>query len=154
MNRPMSPIRDASPAARGAAGFTLIELMVVVAVLAVLAAIALPSYQESVRKGRRGQAKADLAQVAQLAERYRTVQGTYQGFKSPIENSPQSGPAFYGIEVDIEEDGTAFVATATPAAGSAQENDACGALTLTSTGSKYHQKGDARCEFGTIGPPP
>ncbi|MCD9030687.1 prepilin-type N-terminal cleavage/methylation domain-containing protein [Luteimonas sp. Y-2-2-4F] len=153
MNGSKPATRAAAPARRGAAGFTLIELMVVVAVLAILAAIALPSYQDSVRKGRRGQAKADLAQVAQLAERYRTVNGTFTGFASPIEASPQTGDAYYDIEVDVEEDGTTFIATATPVAGSDQANDTCGALALNAAGTKWHEKGDDRCEFGTVGPP-
>ena len=134
-------------------GFTLIELMIVVAVVAILAAIAVPSYQEAVRKGRRGQAKADLVEVAQLAERYRTVNNTYGGFTLANTNSPSTGTAFYTLAIDVEEDGSSFEATATPLAGTAQEDDRCGVLTINQAGTRWHQEGnDTECGFGMVGP--
>ncbi|MBD7989042.1 type IV pilin protein [Luteimonas sp. Sa2BVA3] len=134
-------------------GFTLIELMIVVAVVAVLAAIAVPSYQEAVRKGRRGQAKADLVEVAQLAERYRTVNNTYGGFALTNTSSPSTGTAFYTLAIDVEEDGSSFEATATPLAGTAQEDDRCGVLTINQAGTRWHEEGnDTECGFGTVGP--
>ncbi|MEN1959070.1 type IV pilin protein [Luteimonas sp. MJ246] len=137
----------------GHRGFTLIELMIVVAVVAVLAAIAVPSYQESVRKGRRGQAKADIVDVAQQAERYRTVNNTYDGFTVANPNSPNTGTAFYTVAVEVNDVGSAFEATATPIAGSAQESDRCGVLTINQAGTRWHEKGaDTECGFGTTGP--
>ncbi len=139
----------------GASGFTLIELMVVVAIVGILAAIALPSYQESVRKGRRAQAQADLVDIGQLAERYRTVNGSYAGFSVPSEmsQSPRSGTPFYDLAVSVQGEGASFQATASPIAGGPQGSDKCGAYTLTSTGSKYYERGDAGCGFGVQGPP-
>lgn len=136
-------------------GFTLIELMIVVAVVAILAAIAVPSYQESVRKGRRGQAKADLVEVVQQAERYRTVNNTYDGFTLASSSSPSTGTAFYTLAIEIDEAGSTFDATATPIEGTAQESDRCGVLTINQAGTRWHSIGpDAECAFGTTGPTP
>lgn len=138
---------------RSIRGFTLIELMVVVAVVAILASIAIPSYQESVRKGRRGQAKADLVEAATLAERYRTVNNQYTGFVLPSAVSPSTGTAYYDLEIEIEDSGTEFTATATPIDGGPQEADRCGALAINQAGARFHASGtDAECSFGSSGP--
>lgn len=150
VQRIQSGARATARAASG--GFTLIELMIVVAVVAVLAAIAVPSYQESVRKGRRGQAKADIVDVVQQAERYRTVNNTYAGFTVANSNSPSTGTPFYTVAIEINEVGSAFEASATPIAGTAQENDRCGVLTINQAGTRWHERGtDTECGFGTVG---
>ncbi|MFE0501807.1 type IV pilin protein [Lysobacter soli] len=119
-------------------GFTLIELMIVVAVVAILGAIAYPAYTDAVRKSRRGQAKADLLQITQVAERFRTVNGTYEGFEVPEakQTSPEEGPARYEIEVSNRTAST-FTLTATPVTGSGQEHDEkCMELSITQAGVK------------------
>lgn len=149
----MKEAADTMDTARLHRGFTLIELMIVVAVVAILAAIAVPSYQDSVRKGRRGQAKADLVDVAQQAERYRTVNNTYDGFALASTSSPSTGTAFYTLAIEVNEAGSEFAATATPIAGTAQESDRCGALTINQAGTRQHSTGtDAECGFGVTGP--
>ena len=118
-----------------ASGFTLIELMTVVAIIGILVAIALPSYNDSVRKGKRGQAKSDLVEIAQRAERYRTVQGSYDGFalREEDENSPRQGDPAYTVTADAE--GQEFLLTATPVGGQTADTR-CMTLTLNQAGNK------------------
>lgn len=143
--------------ARSMTGFTLIELMIAVGIVAILAAIAVPNYQDSVRKSRRGQAKADLVEAAQFAERYRTVNGTYNplaigdGENQIREYSPKKGTAYYTIALAAKSD-TTFKLTATPIASGPQAKDRCGVLSIDQSGVKKHSKGtDDECQFGETG---
>ncbi len=122
---------------RRALGFTLIELMIVVAVIAVLAAIAIPSYAEHVRTSRRAQAKADLVEYAALAERFHTVNNTYEGFVFPngaqsIDSPREGGTAAYTITPELGQ--STFVLTAR--AGTAQSKDKCGDLSVNQANVK------------------
>lgn len=145
-----------SPLRRTDRGFTLIELMVVVAVVAILVSIAVPSYNEAVRKGKRGQAKADLVEAAQIAERYRTVNNSYENLSAGtassdeiVNQSPKTGEADYQIAIQVPDGGRAFTLTATPQGG--QAKDRCGVLTLDQAGAKRHEKGsDSQCQFGAL----
>ena len=138
----------------GNSGFTLIELMVVVAVVAILAAIALPAYQEQVRKSRRGQAQADIVELTQRAERFHTVNNTYDGFWDDVPSdhrvSPRTGSSFY--DITAEEGDNTFTLTATPRDGTPQAVDRCGVMTIDQAGRKTHEGGSGRddeCKFGT-----
>ena len=115
---------------RWAAGFTLIELMIVVAIVAILAAVAYPAYQDYVRKARRGQAKADMMELTQLAERYKTVNNSYQGFKTAdvgLTQSPRDNTIRYALAFNATSP-TTFTITAAPQ--DAQAVDTCGTLTI------------------------
>lgn len=135
-------LRGAVP--RRVPGFTLIELMIVVAVVAILAAIAYPSYQEHIRKTRRAQAKADLVEYAQLAERYHTVNNSYEGFTLPASQSPreEGATAQYNLVLTVDKKTAAsqFRITAEPTG--AQAEDRCGKLSLDQASVKRHSKGD------------
>jgi len=118
---------------RSALGFTLIELMVVVAVVAILAAVAVPGYQDQVRKSRRAQAKADLVEYGQRAERFHTVNNTYQGFTLPATQSPrEGGTARYTL--GIQQAASTFTITATPQG--TQAKDKCGTMSINQAGVK------------------
>lgn len=121
---------------RANAGFTLIELMVVVAVVAILATIAYPSYQDALRKSRRGQAKADLVELAAEAERFRTVNNSYEDFDLTFTQSPREAGAVarYNLTPVTLPDANTFTLTATPTAG--QDQDRCGTLTINQAGVK------------------
>ena len=129
----------------GGRGFTLIELMIVVAVVAILAAIALPSYQEMLRKGNRADAKAVLMETAQFMERYFTTHNTYVGATLPGDRSPKGAidsDRRYTISfVTGQPQATTFVVQAIPFAGSTQEQDKCGTLSLDNTGLQKAVKG-------------
>ncbi|WP_313459799.1 type IV pilin protein [Stenotrophomonas sp.] len=116
-----------------AAGFTLIELMITVAVVAILAAVAIPTYQDQVRKSYRGQAKADLVEYAQRAERFHTVNNTYQGFALAATQSPrEGGTARY--RMSIQQTATTYTITAAPL--NAQTKDKCGTMTINQASVK------------------
>lgn len=118
-------------------GFTLIELMIVVAVVAILVAIAYPSYQDAVRKSRRAQAKADMVEYAALAERWRTVNNSYEDFELPVTQSPREAgaPARYNLTPAAPfTTAQTFTITATPVGG--QALDRCGTLTINEAGVK------------------
>ncbi|WP_303638588.1 MULTISPECIES: type IV pilin protein [Stenotrophomonas] len=118
-------------------GFTLVELMIVVAVVAILATIAYPNYADHVRKSRRAQAKADLVEYAQLAERFHTVNNTYEGFTFPgggdTINSPREGGTV-GYTLGMETTQSTFTLTAT--AANAQVKDKCGDLSINQANVK------------------
>src|SRR5690606_1715373 len=122
-----------------ARGFTLIELMIVVAIVAVLGAIAYPSYADSVRKSKRGHAKGALVELAQRAERYRTVNGSFEDFWETVPEehrvSPREGGVAYAMYFDETEGHTEFVLSATPEGGQTADTK-CMTLTLDHAGHK------------------
>lgn len=122
---------------RRSAGFSLLELMIVVVVIAILAAIVYPNYRDSVLKSRRGQAKADLVEMAQILERRHTVGNAYPDEMPNLSDS--SALEHYDFDLEVAAGGQSFVLTAAPSDGQAE--DACGTLTLTSTGQKGNSSG-------------
>lgn len=118
---------------RRSLGFTLIELMITVAVVAILAAVAVPTYQDQVRKSRRAQAKADLVEYSQMAERFHTVQNTYQGFALPSTRSPREGATAW-YTMGIQQAAGTFTITATPQG--AQTKDKCGTMSINQASVK------------------
>ena len=125
----------------GVRGFTLIELMIVVGIIAVLVAIAYPMYGDAVRKGKRGQAKADVVELMQRAERFRTVNGTYDGFWASVTSdtylvSPKAGEGTEAYRIEPSAvTATTLTLTATPQ-GAQTADTRCMSLSLTAAGSK------------------
>jgi len=112
-------------------GFTLIELMIVVVVIAILAGIAITSYSKQVRKSRRAQAMQVLTDLSLKEEKWRTNNAEFADIAtlgaSVLVNSENS-PWYEITASDLT--GTTYTLTATPRAGTDQENDVCGAFTF------------------------
>ncbi|HTN50744.1 MAG TPA: type IV pilin protein [Burkholderiaceae bacterium] len=125
-----------------AEGFTLIELVTVMAIVAILSAIAIPQYFQYIARGHRSEARATLTQAAQWMERWRTERNSYQdpanapnppALPAALQNSPASGNPMYNITVATPAPGQ-YTLSATPINPGPMANDACGTLTLDSTG--------------------
>lgn len=118
-------------------GFTLIEVAAVMTIIGILAAIAIPSFLAYLARGHRSEARATLMATAQWMERWRTERGTYQDGGNPpalpvgLDRSPPTGTQRYNITVATP-NAAAYTLTATPVGPMA--TDACGNLTLDSTG--------------------
>lgn len=116
-------------------GFTLLELMIVVVIIAVLAAVAIPTYGRYAFRAHRADGQELLLRVANAQERYYSTANAYGdltdvGFSNPA----ISEKGFYSVTVVASSSSQAFVATAAPVGG--QANDVCGSLTIDNAGVK------------------
>lgn len=117
-------------------GFTLVELMIVVAIVAILASIALPSFLEQINKTRRADGTSKLLEIMQAQERYRTTEFTYTtdltdlGYADPA----NSDEGYYSVTASSCGDGISTCVELTASPIDAQQGDACGDLSLDSTG--------------------
>ncbi len=86
--------------------------------------------------------EVDLVELAHRAERFHTVNNTYEGFtlSAAEQQSPRDGAAHYTVAV-LGLSGSSFTLTATPV--DAQRSDTCGTLTLTASGSRSASGGSA-----------
>lgn len=121
-------------------GFTLIELMITVAIIGILAAIAYPSYTQYVQRANRAEARSILLENAQILERNYTTANRYDLDSAGVvpvilATSPKSGTKKYDIAPAYgAAPAQTFTLSATPTGSMA--GDACGVITLTSTGLK------------------
>ncbi|MGN6707561.1 type IV pilin protein [Rhodanobacter lindaniclasticus] len=116
-------------------GFTLLELMIVVVIIAVLAAIAIPTYGRYAFRAHRADGQELLLRVATAQERYYATANAYGGLTDiGFTNPAPSEKGFYSVTVVASSSSQAFVATATPVGG--QANDLCGPLTIDNAGNK------------------
>jgi len=130
-------------------GFTLIELMIVVAIVGILATIAYPSYQDYVRRAARAEARAKMLNMVLLQERNFSDRGAYVAVASgPLTDGWQtanwSGSSYnsrkYDVTATVGNPANTFTVTATPSNGFSEP--ACGALSVTSDGTRSSSAGD------------
>ncbi|RUL66843.1 prepilin-type N-terminal cleavage/methylation domain-containing protein [Dyella dinghuensis] len=119
-------------------GFGLIEIMIALVVVAVLMAMATTAYSRYTFHARRSDAHHMLMTIAHGEERWYATYNRYTDDVSKFSynaNDPLSVHAYYRLTLTV--DGAAaqrYVAVATPI--NAQVSDACGELTIDSTGHK------------------
>lgn len=127
-------------------GVTLIELMIVVVIIGILSAIAYPNYTAYVQRGNRAEARSVLLEAAQFMERSYTMNNCYHRndgacgtagvnltLPASLAQSPKSGTAKYNIGFSVQ---TAQAYTLQAVPTGVMTGDACGNLTLDSTGIK------------------
>jgi type IV pilus assembly protein PilE len=125
------------------AGFTLIELMIVIVIVAILASMALPAYQNSVQKGRRSDAMSAIMDVANRQEQFMLDRSTYTADMTDLGFAADpmvSEEGHYTVDTaagacgDIAQ---CYLITATPAAGSPQQQDTrCATFSMDSQGAR------------------
>ena len=121
-------------------GVTLMELLTVVVIIAILASISIPTYRSYLIRTQRAEGKTALLQLQAAQEKFYLNGNAYtddvtgaspDGLGLPGNSETNK----YDITVELVDDGQGYVASATPADGGGQEDDAlCGSLTLTDTG--------------------
>lgn len=125
-------------------GFTLVELMVAVAIVGILTAIALPSYAAHMRSSRRGEAQAYLMAVATRQQQFLVDTRGYASTLTVVALAapPQVSAAYNLTLATVNGPPPSFLLSATPIAGTGQELERCGALTIDQNGAKTSAHGN------------
>jgi type IV pilus assembly protein PilE len=125
-------------------GVTLMELLVVVGIIGILASIAVPTYRQYTVRTHRAAARACMSEAAQYMERYYTSNMKYEdavlGLNCQTDSSLDD---HYTITADDLGQRT-YTITATPQGAQAEQDAACGTLTLNEAGARTaHGETDA-----------
>ncbi|HTV84373.1 MAG TPA: type IV pilin protein [Dyella sp.] len=125
-------------------GFTLLEVLIVVAIVAILLVLASASYRHYVFRARRADARQMLMSIAHAEERWYATYNRYTDDlgKFGYANASSSPGANYEPLLSLDgEDAQHYVVAALPI--NHQAGDACGMMTLDSTGKKSPDRADA-----------
>lgn len=133
-------------------GVTLMELLTVVVIIAILASVAIPTYRNYLLRTQRAEGKTALLQLQAAQEKFYLNGNSYT---DDVMGAPPDGLGLpgnsetnkYNITVELGDDGQSYTASAAPASGGGQEDDArCGTLTLTDTGVRGIDGGTGEVE--------
>jgi type IV pilus assembly protein PilE len=123
-------------------GFTLLELMIVVAIVAVLSTLAVASYRHYVFRARRADARQMLMSIAHGEERWYATYNRYTDDLGKFGYDAATLPAAtYQPLLTVDDGAQHYEAAALPINN--QAADACGTMTLDSTGKKTPDRADA-----------
>ncbi|WP_419686348.1 type IV pilin protein [Burkholderia theae] len=129
------------------AGFTLIELMIVLAIVAVLAGWGIPSYREHVVRVHRASAVSALYRAVHYLE---TLDGAPPAaLPDVLAQAPPDGQAVYRLTLGQPGGGdlpVSYELEASPLDTGPMHDDACGAFTLRSDGTKGNVRSDGADE--------
>lgn len=115
-------------------GFTLIEVMIVVLIIGILAALAMSSYSQYTYRSRRVNGQTFLQSVAMSQARYYSTYNKYTSSMSDLGFSDSlSKNEDYKMALTLSNNKQSFKAVAEPMG--VQAGDACGKLSLKSTGA-------------------
>ncbi|MCP4502166.1 MAG: hypothetical protein GY822_19590, partial [Deltaproteobacteria bacterium] len=111
-------------------------------ILGILTAVAIPSYTNYVMRADRAEAQRVLEEANQRIATFFSVNMTYQGITAAPASAPglniyEPNGAFlesYTLAINITNNSFSYTLTATPLAGTKQENDSCGILSIDQDG--------------------
>lgn len=121
-------------------GFTLIELLASLAIAAILAALATQTYSRYALRSRRAEAQQALLAIAQAQERWYANHHRYAEDLGKLGYSA-SPPGHYSLALSVVTGGQGFTATAMPIGR--QAGDACGNLSIDSSGRRLPESTEA-----------
>lgn len=128
-------------------GFTLVELMIVVAIIAILAAIAYPSYTQYKIRTNRADVQSELMRLAGRMQSYKIINNSYNGATlaniGGTQNYPDTGTAYYTIDLAVDSDNQGYTLSATPVTTAVQNGN--GVVCLNQEGQKFWANGATEC---------
>ena len=132
------------PAAKPAAGFTLVEIAVVCAVVGVLTAVALPSYQSHLLRSGRADAVDALTRLQLAQAQYHAAHGLYATELAVLRGVPQPASAQGLYMLTISGGGDGYRATAL-AQGRQRKDTDCTVLSVEVAQGFTHLGPSTRC---------
>jgi len=123
-------------------GVTLLELLTVISILAILASVALPTYRRYLIRSQRSEAKIALLQLQTAQEKFYMQNNSFtDNIDDPspdglgLTSTTETGK--YTIDVELDDDGQTYLATAAPRAGGGQtDDDDCESFTINQRGTR------------------
>ena len=126
-------------------GYTLLEMLIVCALITIFAGLSYQFYIWHMVSVRRADAQLTLLKLSSALENYYLQHNTYSG--ATLKNigiADKSSQAYYQMSFMLTDEGQSYEAKATPLRSQAEQDKACGSLTLTTDGKRSYQGNDPR----------